>query len=133
MGKGGILAWKTSQQGHGERQQHRIFLYEHKMDQVLAGIADNSQVSALLVAGVKNPRGKINCYQYLQISKHECEHFPYYNILLLFVWIPYSKQAESLTEHEPSVPHLQSSSGLCCNPKAILTSVIQPSFETNRR
>lgn len=29
------------------------------MDQVLAGMADNSQVSAQLVAGVKDPCGQI--------------------------------------------------------------------------
>lgn len=39
----------------------------------------------------------------------------------------------SLTEHQPGVPHLQSSSALCCNPEASLTSVIQLSFETNGR
>lgn len=31
------------------------------------------------------------------------------------------------------MPHLQSSLGLCCNPEASLTSVIQPSFEINGR
>lgn len=42
----------------------QTFLHAHKMDQVLAGMADNSQLSALLVAGVKDLCGKINCYQY---------------------------------------------------------------------
>lgn len=59
-----FLEWKKSQWCHGERQQHRIFFLTHKMDQVLAGMADNSQVSALLVAGVKNVCGNINCYQH---------------------------------------------------------------------
>lgn len=62
--KEGIIAWKKISAVPWWKATAQIFLHAHKIHQVLAGMADNSQVSALLVAGIKDLCGKINSYQY---------------------------------------------------------------------
>lgn len=55
-----FVVWKKPQRCDGERTFPRTY----KMDHALVGMADDSQVPALLVAGVKHPCGKIVCYQH---------------------------------------------------------------------
>lgn len=54
-----FVVWKKPQRSDGER----TFPRTHKTDHALVGMADASQVPALLVAGVKHPCGKIGWYQ----------------------------------------------------------------------
>lgn len=55
-----FVVWKKPQRCDGKRTFPRTY----KMAHALVGMADDSQVPALLVAGVKHPCGKIGCYQH---------------------------------------------------------------------
>lgn len=57
MGNGGNFSMEKISVVPWWKVTAQIFLHAYKTDQVLAEMADNSQVSALLVAGVKDPWG----------------------------------------------------------------------------